>query len=291
MLDSLGSTLSRETIDGFFSRFEISPRDGEITFDQAIQCLEEAVLKPNGERKKVNLDDQVPDTAGTTPLANSPKANFAVLPKLDELDFSGPSARPANDQSVMREAAMSLPGSQVTQEATNKVLSSKIAGKDKLTVPTPPPIGRSASSEQTLHGDSTPTNRPPIGIGKAGPGVAESPGRAMAEDEDEEPSPSSSNGSGSEDITLAVERVINIKTCPLCHRPRMNSKAEMDIVTHLAVCASSDWARVDRMLVGNYVTPSQAQRKWYSKVITKVSSGAYELGAVCIRTGCSVQPN
>ena len=77
-----------------------------------------------------------------------------------------------------------------------------------------------------------------------------------------------------------IERVVNIKTCPLCHRPRMNAKAEMDIITHLAVCASQDWARVDRIVVGNFVTASQAQRKWYSKVMTAVSAGSYQLGAV-----------
>jgi phosphatidylserine decarboxylase len=82
---------------------------------------------------------------------------------------------------------------------------------------------------------------------------------------------------GSED---SFERVINVKNCPLCHRPRLNSKADMDIVTHLAVCASSDWATVNRIMVGNFVTASQAQRKWYTKVLSKVSSGNYRLGAV-----------
>ena len=54
----------------------------------------------------------------------------------------------------------------------------------------------------------------------------------------------------------------------------------MDIITHLAVCASGDWARIDRIVVGNFVTASQAQRKWYTRVISKVSSGDYRLGAV-----------
>ena len=62
----------------------------------------------------------------------------------------------------------------------------------------------------------------------------------------------------------------------------MNSKAEMDIITHLAVCASQDWSAVDKIVVGNFVTASQAQRKWYTKVIGKVSSGDYKLGAVSI---------
>ena len=72
-----------------------------------------------------------------------------------------------------------------------------------------------------------------------------------AEEEDSSSSGNSASHSAHEE---QFERVINIKNCPLCHRPRMNSKAEMDIVTHLAVCASQDWARVDRIMVGNFVT-------------------------------------
>lgn len=33
------------------------------------------------------------------------------------------------------------------------------------------------------------------------------------------------------------------------------------------------------VLSGNFVTSSQAQRKWVSKIISKVSSGAYQIGA------------
>jgi phosphatidylserine decarboxylase len=79
----------------------------------------------------------------------------------------------------------------------------------------------------------------------------------------------------------SLERVINVKSCPLCHRPRLNSKAEIDIITHIAICASQDWKKVDRVVVGNFVTASQAQRKWYTKVISMVSSGDYKIGAVC----------
>ncbi|PIL26770.1 hypothetical protein GSI_11106 [Ganoderma sinense ZZ0214-1] len=102
-----------------------------------------------------------------------------------------------------------------------------------------------------------------------------------ASSSDAEDSSNGSNGSsgssGSPESSL--ERVINVKNCPLCHRPRLNAKAEVDIVTHLAVCASQDWARVDKIVVGNYVTANQAQRKWYTKVISKVSAGDYKLGA------------
>ena len=76
---------------------------------------------------------------------------------------------------------------------------------------------------------------------------------------------SSGSGASSPASDDGLERVINVKSCPLCHRPRMNAKAEVDIVTHLAVCASQDWARVDRIVVGNFVTASQAQRSLYRR--------------------------
>jgi len=96
-------------------------------------------------------------------------------------------------------------------------------------------------------------------------------------------------GSSSSDFSLlketsespSVERVIRLKSCPLCHMSRLNSKAEVDIVTHLAVCASQDWKKIDTMTSGvsNFVTASQAHRKWYTKVVNKVSQGSYQLGA------------
>lgn len=76
-----------------------------------------------------------------------------------------------------------------------------------------------------------------------------------------------------------VERVINIKECPLCHRPRLGKRSERDIITHLAVCASQDWNRVNRIMAASYVTSSQAQRKLLTKLVNKVAVGSYSLGA------------
>ncbi|KAG8974217.1 hypothetical protein FRC05_007793 [Tulasnella sp. 425] len=264
MLDSLGSTLSRETIDNFFIRFNVSPREGEMTFEQAIICLEDAVHKPMEQRKRVTTDQQVPDTGVPTPmLSESPKEEANKLASLGALDFSGPAARPPSDAAVPGETVASMPGVNSNQDPTNKPLQVPAAAHRSV-------------SDQTVQGDATPVapnqqpashSVPPVST------VPRSPTDLLNEDFDEE---DRGSGSSSDEV---VERVINIRTCPLCHRPRMNAKGETDIVTHLAVCASSDWARVDRMIVGNYVTPSQAQRKWYTKVITKVSSGAYEIGA------------
>lgn len=75
------------------------------------------------------------------------------------------------------------------------------------------------------------------------------------------------------------EHVVEIRECPICHQPRLNRKSDADIITHIATCASQDWRQVNNIVMAGFVTSSQAQRKWYSKVITKVSYGGYKLGA------------
>lgn len=75
------------------------------------------------------------------------------------------------------------------------------------------------------------------------------------------------------------EHVVEIRECPICHQPRLNKRSDADIITHIATCASQDWRQVNTVLMGGFVTASQAQRKWYSKVITKISYGGYKLGA------------
>lgn len=75
------------------------------------------------------------------------------------------------------------------------------------------------------------------------------------------------------------EHVVEIRECPLCHQPRLNKKTDADIITHIATCASQDWRQINNLVMAGFVTSSQAQRKWYSKVITKISYGGYKLGA------------
>ena len=75
------------------------------------------------------------------------------------------------------------------------------------------------------------------------------------------------------------EHVIEIRECPICHQPKLNRRTDAEIITHIATCASTDWRQVNNLVMGGFVTASQAQRKWYSKVINKVSYGGYKLGA------------
>lgn len=75
------------------------------------------------------------------------------------------------------------------------------------------------------------------------------------------------------------EHVIEIRECPICHQPRLNKRSDTDIITHIATCASQDWRQVNNIVMAGFVTSSQAQRKWYSKVVSKISYGGYKLGA------------
>jgi phosphatidylserine decarboxylase len=246
MLDSLGSTLSTETVDSFFTRYDKNPRTDELTFPEAIQCLETEICRPNSEKKRINSSENerrerdlgtgTDASSSHTPNLHTPGTHTPPL-RLDSLTFSGPTLH------IGWASPVSHPGPQTSHPTEPS--QTRIGDP-----PHPPSAMRQASTSSSAASD---TDNGDFGV-------------------------SSGSGSGSGDE--AFERVINIKNCPLCHRPRLNSKAERDIVTHLAVCASQDWARVDRVMVGNFVTALQAQRKWYTNVLSKVSAGNYKIGAV-----------
>lgn len=97
--------------------------------------------------------------------------------------------------------------------------------------------------------------------------------------EEGESDTTASAGDDSDLNTGGEEHVVEIRECPICHQPRLNKRKDADIITHIATCASQDWRRVNNLMMGGFVTSSQAQRKWWSKVITKISYGGYKIGA------------
>lgn len=251
MLDSLGSTLSAETVDSFFTQHGKNPKEDEVTINEAIQCLEEELCRPTNEKKKIDAEGvNVLDTSiSATPLLmNYGNGGSDQIPDigLGNINFSGPHLHPSAiqagtlSQGELQPAYPTEPSQRPLAEVVQPVVDS---------ASTRVPIGYKPASMLTERQMSSSTSS------------------SEAED---------ANGMPNED---QFERIINVKNCPLCHRPRINKRAEVDIVTHLAVCASQDWARVDRIVVGNFVTASQAQRKWYTKVMGKISSGNYKLGA------------
>ncbi|KAK4698198.1 phosphatidylserine decarboxylase, partial [Phenoliferia sp. Uapishka_3] len=209
MLDSLGSTLSKETITSFFTRFGKTD-DQELTTDEVILCLEHELRKPKSEKRPI--DDSTQPESGT------------LTPGDGGLGFTGPpDESPPKPSDPSKGTEVLAPGMEVV---TNQELGTVV--KQPLAAPS-----RNASLDPSEDSSTSDT----------------------------------------------VERVINIKECPLCHKPRMNSRAELDIVTHMGICSSTDPRSINRIVVGEYVTASQAQRKWFTKVISKATKGAYSLGA------------
>jgi phosphatidylserine decarboxylase len=203
MLDTLGSTLKETTIDGFFHRFTEENQSADsldLSFDQAVICLEEQLLKVT---KKETIKQKIKGQhARVSTLAN------------------------AEDENGLKTQAEGLKHDSTNVEA------------DRTAIP-------------VIEQDST--------------GAPGEEGRLLDGDDLGE--------EGGE------EHVIEIRECPLCHQPRMGKRTDADIITHIATCASSDWRQVNNIVMGGFVTSSQAQRKWYSKVITKISYGGYKLGA------------
>lgn len=205
MLDTLGSTLHESTIDGFFERYKIQNEATDtmdLTFDQAVTCLEERLQLPNSKK--------------------------TISEKVKGLGLAPYGKRSHIDNNDTKH----------TTKAENSVRPSTNEQSARSAIPT-------ISQDET--------------------GTAGEDGKLLdANDLADE---------GGE------EHVIEIRECPICHQPKLNKRTDADIITHIATCASSDWRQVNNLVMGGFVTASQAQRKWYSKVITKISYGGYKLGA------------
>lgn len=208
MLDTLGSTLKESTIDGFFKRFsaDIGTQDlnnAELTYDQAVICLEDQIQKASREKT----------------WGEALRQHLPAVPHLVASNGDSPASQ---------------------SESTTTTSSSGVPSKSQSQVSVPAlaiePLGSPGEEGEMLGQDDLNDDR-------------------------------------------GEEHVIEIRECPICHQPRMNKKSDADIITHIATCASHDWRRVNNIVMAGFVTPSQAQRKWYSKVITKISYGGYRLGA------------
>ncbi|KAI8050437.1 phosphatidylserine decarboxylase-domain-containing protein [Syncephalis plumigaleata] len=173
MLDSLGSTLTEATIDGFFRRFNKDPAQGdELEFDELAMCLEQHLQTQHGPR---------PVEIGS-------------------------------------------PSSDVTS---------------------------SSNSNEGLTVAAEPTGRKRI---------------------------FSFNKEFKEEVAESGEQVIRIRECPICHKPDLLGKDDVSILTHVAICTLNDPEKVDRFMMGNFVTEAQAQRRWFNKLAAFVSYGSYSIG-------------
>ena len=216
MLDTLGSTLRESTIDSFFQRFPHKAADGDegdLTFDEAVICLEDQVQ--GGRAKAASVADKVKNMLHV-PTHDSPSSSSSSSSSNNSLT---PTETPANEMSSL---SLNAKSSDNTDAPVSTV--------------SVPDLNTPGEEGEMLEKDDLNVDR-------------------------------------------TDEHVVEIRQCPICHQPRLNKRRDADIITHIATCASQDWRQVDSLMMGGFVTASQAQRKWYSKVITKISYGGYKLGA------------
>ncbi|OJD15133.1 phosphatidylserine decarboxylase [Emergomyces pasteurianus Ep9510] len=205
MLDTLGSTLKESTVGSFFKRFaeeNESSETADLTFDQAVICLEDTLQS----LQKKSLGDKMKE----------------LVPQHSSKDGTENENQSSSEDNVP-EISLTLPSN---------------------TDPERPAVPTISRDEPSTSGDSE-DNLHPDDLGEDG----------------------------------GEEHVVEIRECPICHQPRLGKRSDADIITHIAICVSQDWRQVDNLVMGGFVTSSQAQRKWYSKVITKISYGGYKLGA------------
>ena len=255
MLDSLGSTLTKKTIEGYFLNCGKHPDNGELTFEEVVKCLEGEVTKDRSEKAKVtSKGDELTETTVGTPAVDAPPVQ--PQPAGDGLSFKGPEGGGISSPVDAKDlAAHIIKARPRDADGTHGPGNQRSLSSDIPAVK----VDRSA----TMRSDEI-----------AGP----------THDDSGALTPTSVISDAETDVEAASptddrERVINIRTCPLCHRSRLSKRSEQDIITHVAICASADWERVDRIVTANYVTSSQAQRKFFTKLVNKVAIGAYSLGA------------
>ncbi len=254
MLDSLGSTLTKETLEGYFSSCGKDAEKDELTVEEVILCLEREVAKDRSEKAKVSDNDLSISVGHNTP-------GIAAHPSNHGLEMTGPHiavSSAVNAQELAEHIIKSAPREQQKEDDDQGRPGNQLPHDQASPAIPSVKLERSAS----IDGSATPLESAEL-VTPPSP----------SEPEIYEPEPESSCGGDDR------ERIINIRTCPLCHRPRLGKRSEQDIVTHLAICASADWNRVDRIVTANYVSASQAQRKFFTRMVNKVAIGAYSLGA------------
>ncbi|KAK9485164.1 phosphatidylserine decarboxylase-domain-containing protein [Lipomyces starkeyi] len=237
LLEYLGSTLHSSTVDSFFSRFGKSI-DEDLTFDEAVVCLEDQLHKDRGRQSKV-IEHVIPMAAAST--------EDGLLAHAPESKSTGDRTRALQEDCHLIADRSSQSFDTVTGDNYSRLESELRALK----------IGEETSPATTIAGSGT--------------------NRSNESVEDDTATPIESYFEEIEEKT--EEHVITIRDCPVCHQPRLDKRSEVDIITHLAMCASQDWKQVDLLTMNAYVTSDQAKRKWVGNVVSKLGYGGYRLGA------------
>ncbi|ORX42923.1 hypothetical protein DM01DRAFT_1340909 [Hesseltinella vesiculosa] len=323
MLESLGSTISEQTLDKFWRRHHKDPNNDadEITMEQLAESLEDFMLAAEigpsaNDEGELDLDeDEDEDDEGLVVRGHrssglheqhhliAPEEVETTDSEEDDLLFTDALESSISeddgdemdddemDDDMNVEALRDARDVQYGGSASPVILSSSLSFNNlqglahESATPALSPSHRLQPSNVSISSShSTPTSSSTPNVSSAGLSSSlkllhPSPLRHRVPSPISSP-PSSSRSPPMQDTTPPIigEKLIRLKECPICHRPNLSRRGQMDIVTHVATCAANDWTTVDRFLMGNFITEQYAQRKWFVKLVSKVGYGRYVPG-------------
>lgn len=257
MLETIGSTITEATIDRFWSNSGKDPKmeDQEITLEELVNSLE------NYMQAEAEYNGNWPTSPTMTPSASGDNMEGLGLSMMqmamdqDDDDQDEDEDEDEDDEEedwngIEEEEDDDMIENLLTTSEDDDQLPFGILNPDMFdysSMPTTP-----AARDQLL--------QPPADVDLA---------EALIKEENSmiKRLPTTPNGSSAlrqqfpSHRRTAVEKVIRLKECPICHRPNLGRRSQMDIITHIATCAANDWTTVDRFLMGNFLTEAYAQRR------------------------------
>lgn len=76
------------------------------------------------------------------------------------------------------------------------------------------------------------------------------------------------------------ENIVHMDHCPICSLDfkKLHFNFDIDIITHMSICAAKDSSKVNRFIMGGFLTENYASMKWFSKLLSWITFGNYNIG-------------
>jgi phosphatidylserine decarboxylase len=250
MLESLGSNISEATVDGFWRRWSKSPEVDDLTIEQLIECLEEHLLRDHRPKRQQSTATLVNEDYFTRPQAT----HVIEIPGAsDESAAFSSDGGMFSDNTPLSDGEIYTPGMSYYDDFPTTI-SGTLFNYDRVVIDNLQDSELSGEDEADLDDDEEEDDDEPL-ADATGVQLGDYSPPILHTSSDDSPSIKSASRDSIE------EKVIRVTECPVCHRPNLARKRQMDIITHIAACAANDWTTVDRFLMGNFVTEAHAQRK------------------------------
>ncbi|KAF9159899.1 hypothetical protein DFQ26_006074 [Actinomortierella ambigua] len=240
MLDGVGSTLSNKTIDSFFTYYGKDPETDDLTFDEMLDRLE----------ARVKVDDSMVERKGSLAHRRLRRRRLWKRKK-QNLDAVSTSAVSGGERDSDR-------SDNTFEEDDNEDDDDETFNRNN---------GRAEVAVGGEHQDNE------LFEHLAGVRLESTAGSSPKSEESVESSDPDFDTQSTDD-----ECTIQVSSCPICHHSGLGMMLETDVITHIAVCSGTDGFNLDKLILGDFVTEANAQRKWITKLVKRFGYGRYRIG-------------